>query len=71
MSMGKFHHQKNVVEASLWCNPCGRYTMHRIDEGRPGPCLNPSHGRQEKLIDTSPRPAEQVFMFDDPGPLRK
>lgn len=33
------HHPKNTVEARLWCNPCGRETMHRIDHGRQGSCL--------------------------------
>ena len=64
MSMGKFHYQKNVVEASLFCNVCGKDTPHRIDDGRRGPCLNPTHGRQPKLIDTTPPPAEQTSMFD-------
>jgi hypothetical protein len=36
---GKFHHTKNTVEASEYCNPCGRMTPHRIDAGRRGPCL--------------------------------
>ena len=39
MTMGKFHFQKNTVEASCWCAPCGKETPHRIDNGRRGPCL--------------------------------
>ena len=34
------HYTKNVVEASVWCKVCGKFTMHRIDGGRRGPCLN-------------------------------
>lgn len=31
---------KNTVEAKLWCKRCFKYTMHRIDKGRKGPCLD-------------------------------
>jgi ribosomal protein L44E len=65
MSMGRFHHTKNTVEASLWCDSCGKHTMHRIDTGRKGPCLSPTHGRQRKLIDTAPAAAEQPSLFGD------
>lgn len=51
MSMGKFHFPKNTVEAACWCDSCGRETPHRIDDGRRGPCLDPAHGRQRKLLD--------------------
>ena len=34
------HFTKNTVEAEWWCNPCNQRTMHRIDGGRLGPCLN-------------------------------
>jgi hypothetical protein len=30
---------KRTVEASVWCLKCGGETMHRIDNGRRGPCL--------------------------------
>jgi hypothetical protein len=33
------HFTKNTVEASFYCNKCGHTTMHRIDNGRKGPCL--------------------------------
>jgi hypothetical protein len=33
------HFTKATVEASFWCNPCARDTMHRVDDGRRGPCL--------------------------------
>jgi hypothetical protein len=34
-----FHYTKNTVEASAWCLRCNRVTMHRVDQGRIGPCL--------------------------------
>lgn len=33
------HFNKQTVEATVWCNPCGKPTPHRIDDGRRGPCL--------------------------------
>jgi hypothetical protein len=34
------HFTKNTVEARLWCRKCYKLTMHRIDAGRKGPCLD-------------------------------
>jgi hypothetical protein len=34
-----YHFTKSTIEASFWCNKCGRETMHRVDSGRRGPCL--------------------------------
>lgn len=36
--MSPEHYTKNTVEASIWCNKCGKHTMHRVDSGRRGPC---------------------------------
>jgi hypothetical protein len=33
------HYTKNTLEATVWCNRCGKDTQHRIDGGRRGPCL--------------------------------
>jgi hypothetical protein len=33
------HYPKATVQVSVWCNPCGKMTMHRVDAGRRGPCL--------------------------------
>jgi hypothetical protein len=33
------HFSKSTVEASVWCNPCGRETPHSIADGRRGSCL--------------------------------
>jgi len=35
----KEHFTKRTIEAQCWCNKCFRNTMHRIDNGRKGPCL--------------------------------
>jgi hypothetical protein len=33
------HYTRNTLEATCWCNPCGKMTQHRVDDGRRGPCL--------------------------------
>jgi hypothetical protein len=33
------HYTKSTMQVSVWCNPCGKMTMHRVDDGRRGPCL--------------------------------
>jgi len=33
------HYTKATVSASEWCNVCGKATMHRVDAGRRGSCL--------------------------------
>ena len=34
------HFTRNTVSASFYCGKCERFTQHRIDKGRKGPCLN-------------------------------
>lgn len=33
------HYTKNTLECTAWCSKCGRFTQHRVDGGRRGPCL--------------------------------
>jgi len=33
------HYTKLTVEASHWCGKCAKNTIHRVDQGRIGPCL--------------------------------
>jgi hypothetical protein len=68
MTMGRFHYTKATVSAQVWCNVCGRETEHRIDNGRRGPCLNPDHARQPKLVDIAAPAAVQDSLFEDSGP---
>jgi hypothetical protein len=37
------HFTRNTLEATAWCKRCNRNTLHRIDDGRVGPCLDPGH----------------------------
>lgn len=34
------HFTRNTVSASFFCNKCGKFTQHRIDDARKGPCLD-------------------------------
>lgn len=33
------HYTKNTLAVSAWCPKCRKETMHRVDAGRRGPCL--------------------------------
>jgi ribosomal protein L44E len=33
------HFSSNTVSASHYCKKCGKFTQHRIDDHRKGPCL--------------------------------
>jgi ribosomal protein L44E len=33
------HYTRNTLECTVYCNPCGEFTQHRVDDGRQGPCL--------------------------------
>lgn len=33
------HFTRNTVSAEFWCAKCQRFTQHRIDDCRKGPCL--------------------------------
>lgn len=38
-AMSPEHYTKNTLEVTAYCNPCGKMTQHRVDDGRRGPCL--------------------------------
>ena len=38
--MGKEHYTKNTAQVRAWCKRCERPTMHQVDAGRLGPCLD-------------------------------
>jgi ribosomal protein L44E len=33
------HFTRNTVSAEFWCSKCSKFTQHRIDDCRKGPCL--------------------------------
>lgn len=52
------HFTKNTVAASFYCSRCEMFTMHRIDGGRKGPCLNCIGKLEEKRPGTEPPPQQ-------------
>ena len=50
------HYSRRTVSASAWCPHCKRQTMHRIDDGRRGPCL-------ECILPAGGGPAGPTGMF--------
>lgn len=46
------HYTLETVEVKVWCRVCRQPTMHRVDGGRRGPCLE--HAPKEK-----PKPVPQ------------
>lgn len=37
------HYPRNTEECTAWCKKCQRFTQHRVDSGRKGPCIDPNH----------------------------
>lgn len=37
--ISRHHLTRNAIEARYYCRKCNKQTMHRIDSGRKGPCL--------------------------------
>jgi ribosomal protein L44E len=61
------HYTKDTVQVSVWCNPCNKHTMHRVDHGRRGPCLECMAKQEEKSQERKRAPAKaapvQLKMF--------
>jgi hypothetical protein len=37
------HYTRNTETATGYCKKCGKQTVHRVDDGRLGPCLDEKH----------------------------
>lgn len=37
------HYTRNTLECTGYCKKCQRFTQHRVDGGRRGPCIDPGH----------------------------
>lgn len=42
------HYTRNTIEASSWCNPCGKNTPHSVSGNRLGACLACLGKRQQQ-----------------------
>jgi len=43
------HYTRNTLEVTGWCEKCQRFTQHRVDGVRRGPCLE--HKGQEYTLE--------------------
>jgi hypothetical protein len=59
------HYTKNTVMVSVWCNPCARITVHRVFNGRRGPCTEclAKRERESSARKTVQSEAEQLDLF--------
>jgi hypothetical protein len=59
------HYTKNTVSVSVWCKPCARITVHRVFNGRKGPCTECLAKRdvEHDLRNDKPAAAEQLALF--------
>lgn len=51
------HYTRNTLEVTAWCEKCQRFTQHRVDGGRRGPCLE--HKAQEYTLEQFKRMANE------------
>lgn len=67
------HFTRSTVSASLWCQKCRRYTEHRIDGVKKGPCsvcvaeLDRQHRIAEAVKRSRETATKQIDLF--PGIL--
>jgi ribosomal protein L44E len=63
------HYTKNVIADTTWCAKCQRHTLHRVDSGRLGPCIDPKHPvpaitkKQEKRRREQEKERQQPRLF--------
>lgn len=57
------HYQRNVVEASAWCQRCRKNTMHRIHGVKLGPCLVCLKALGDPKDTKTPEPPKQKDLF--------
>lgn len=54
------HFPKDTLKTMVFCNVCNKKTMHRVDQGRVGCCLEPhSFGLSEKKKKTEKKRNQQ------------
>jgi hypothetical protein len=67
--MAEHYTKKNTITATAYCKKCRKFTMHRIDDGRLGPCM-PCVAETAGSLEFEPAPAQvaqQVSLFGAPA----
>lgn len=61
------HFTKSTVSASFYCSKCEKFTQHRIDDGRKGPCLDCIRrlDAQHDAPKAAPVPEKQKSLWED------
>lgn len=61
------HHSKHTTSVMYWCPKCANRTMHRVDNGRLGACLEPHFTglskKQEKAREQAEKERQQPGLF--------
>lgn len=61
------HYSKQTKQVTAYCPKCARQTMHRVDNGRLGACLEPHFTglskKQEKAREEREKERQQPGMF--------
>jgi hypothetical protein len=55
---------RNTVEASVWCNPCGKKTQWKITDGRPQHCLTCFGKLEAQHVEKKPEAEKQEGLFE-------
>ena len=50
------HYPRSTETATAWCLKCKRFTVHRVDGGRKGPCIDPLHPQPKPPADKTKIP---------------
>jgi ribosomal protein L44E len=60
------HFTRSTASASGWCSKCQKYTMHRVDDRRKGPCLECIARLEQQHANASEAPkVEQRTLFPE------
>lgn len=60
------HFTKNTLMAKFWCNPCGKETLHNVNDGRRGTCLDCLKKREDQMVlpGTEEKQPEQLTLME-------
>ena len=60
------HYTKNTIADTAYCPQCKRRTLHRVDDRRLGPCIDPDHPVRELSKKQEKRRREQEHERQNP-----
>jgi hypothetical protein len=57
------HFTKSTVSASFWCAKCRKATLHRVDNGRRGPCFDCMETLAKAVAPLAPAAKQESLRF--------